>query len=180
MSRYCAFEIICFCGGLDALGALVGIPKLSLRAGFDKGRMDILLEKDSEFFIEYLSADLAIPPTYYRRLRKVLLDDMKLESVPATLGACAVSKFQQILSGIVDCFGTPLTSERVFGTVRKKYKLYNKGTGRYRTKTISTLTLARTLFEGIMSEGYHGGRTETNHTGPSDAGVELFDVDLKS
>ena len=164
---------------LDALGELVGVAKVELPSGFTKDRMDLLLERDQVLFEKYLRADLDIPQRYYARLRS-LLRGRGLRDVPPTLGACAVAMFKQAASSLADGAGRPLTQERIFGTATTKTRAYSRASGRYMTRKASEVSLARRLSEQIMAAGYHGGRTETASTGPSEPGRTLNDLDLRS
>lgn len=164
---------------LDALGDLVGVPKVDLPEGFTKDRMDLLLKREPALFEKYLRADLDIPQRYYARLRS-LLRQRGLRDVPPTLGACAVALFRQAASSLADGAGRPLTLDRLFGTATTETRAYSRGSGRYVTRKATEASLARRLSEQIMAAGYHGGRTETASTGPSEPGRTLNDLDLSS
>ncbi|MGC2857563.1 DNA polymerase [Novispirillum sp. DQ9] len=164
---------------LDAIGALVGVPKVELPEGFTKDRMDLLLEKEPALFERYLRADLEIPYRYYARLRS-LLRGRGLRDVPPTLGACAVALFRQTTGTLRDAGGNELTQERLFGTEITETRSYSRASGRYVTRRITEVSLARRLSEHVMAAGYHGGRTETACTGPSEPGRLLYDLDLRS
>jgi hypothetical protein len=164
---------------LDAIGQLVGVPKVALPAGYDKARMDVLLENDRSAFERYLTADLAIPPLYYGRLRK-LLRELGLRNVPPTLGACSVGLFRSMLPTQLDATGAPLTMDALFGVETVQRLVYAPGTGRYRRFSTRGVTLERAMFDTFMGAAYHGGRTETFETGPSRPNETLYDIDLKS
>lgn len=164
---------------LDAIGLMVGIPKVELPPEFDKSRMDLLVLKDKALAEKYLRADLAIPMLYFQRLRR-LVRRLGLKDVPPTLGGTATALLSKVLKPLRDRDGAPVTLERIFATEARKSKVYSRSTGRYRTVTVRQSRLARTMFEDFMAEGYHGGRTETFETGPSPAGELLNDIDLRS
>ena len=166
-------------GSLEAIGELVGLPKVELPAGYDKARMDIFVRDDRQGAERYLRRDLEIPTRYYQRI-KGLMAGIGLTHVPPTLGAAAIAKFRMVLREQVGVDGNPITHERLFGIEHQKGKAYSRARGAYYTRLVTTTTVARRMFEALMADSYHGGRTEVSDTGRSEPGQEIHDIDAMS
>ena len=164
---------------LDELGALVGLPKVELPAGYDKSRMDLLFADRREDAELYLRRDLEIPLRYFRRIEKVMAG-IGVSPVPPTLGAAAISKFMSVLKQQTADDGSPITPDRFFSIERTSKKVYSRASGRYRTISVSAISIARGVSEYLMAKSYQGGRTEVYETGPSEPGAVLNDIDMKS
>ena len=167
------------CKSLEAIGVLVGVAKVTLPSGHDKSRMGRFFEEHRDLAEKYLLADLDITTKYFRQLES-LFADLGMTSVPPTLGAAAVRLFEKTLRGLTDAKGNAVTRERLFGIEKKKERRYSRTTGRFYTFQTEEMSAEREMFERFNGRGYVGGRTESQLSGPTPAGLRLHDIDLKS
>ncbi len=166
-------------GSLEALGELLGLPKVELPEGYDKSRMDRLFRDRKAEGERYLGRDLEIPIAWYERLHGTM-GRIGIRGVPPTLAAAAVAKFRLTLRDLRSADGLPVTYERVFAVERRKQKVYSKARGHYFTRSTTEVDFDRRATDPIMAEAYHGGRTEVFETGPSEPGELLHDIDKKN
>lgn len=80
--------------GLDAVGELIGVPKLELPEGYDKSDMERLLKEQPEFFEEYALRDAEITVLYGLRMRQ-FARGLGLAQMPVTIGSMAAQWFIQ-------------------------------------------------------------------------------------
>jgi len=75
---------------LEALGKLLGMPKVELPAGYSKDRMDLFLRDHPEMFEEYALRDAVIPALWVARVYGLLLERLGIKKKVVTLGGAAV------------------------------------------------------------------------------------------
>ncbi len=159
---------------LEALGALLGYPKIKLPEGYHADRMDRFQAEQPALFDAYLRRDAEITARYARRFAMFCTERLGLTRVPGTLGGAAVMLFRRMLKqGGVD-------ESVLFGTLSVKRTRYSKATGRMLTVRERVPAFANRLINEAAGDAYHGGRTETYVTGPVHAGDLLRDIDLRS
>ncbi len=159
---------------LEALGALLGYPKIKLPDGYDASRMDVFQAEQPALFENYLRRDAEITARYAQRFAMFCTERLDLPTVPGTLGGAGVMLFRRMLKqGGVD-------ESVLFGTQSVKRTRYSKATGRMLTVRERLPTFATRLTNEAAGDAYHGGRTETFLTGPVHAGDLLRDIDLRS
>jgi hypothetical protein len=158
---------------LDALGELLGYPKLKLPPGYDPSEMDRFRDDRPEEFRAYLLRDAEITARYAQRFLQFCARDLGLRRPPGTLGAAAVA----VLLAELKEMG--VDRQALYGLKTVKTLGYSRTLHRRRTTRQDTLTFAASLVDLVASDAYSGGRAETFMTGPICCGV-LRDIDLRS
>lgn len=159
---------------LEALGALLGYPKIALPDGYHASRMDVFKAERPALFENYLRRDAEITARYAQRFAMFCTDRLGLTRVPGTLGGAAVMLFRRMLKqgGVAESV--------LFGTQSVKRTRYSKATGKMFTVRERVPAFAARLINEAAGDAYHGGRTETYLTGPVHADNLLRDIDLRS
>lgn len=158
---------------LDALGELVGYPKLELPAGYEKEDMGRFKDEQPQMFQAYLLRDAEVTARYALRYTAFCRDVLKLKKPRATLGSTAVAYFLATLKAM------KIDRMKAFGQRTVTMTRYSRETGRVYKVRETVLGFARAVIDGAGAEAYSGGRTETFITGPV-AAAELRDIDLRS
>ncbi|MGE4480832.1 DNA polymerase [Acidocella sp.] len=159
---------------LEALGALLGYPKIRLPDGYHASGMDVFQAEQPALFDAYLRRDAEITARYAQRFAMFCTERLGLPMVPGTLGGAAVMLFRRMLKqGGID-------ESVLFGTRLVERTRYLKATGKMITVRERLPTFATRLINEAAGDAYHGGRTETFLTGPVHAGDLLRDIDLRS
>ena len=157
---------------LEALGELLGRPKLALPPGQSPAEMGRFKQENPEQFFLYLRRDAEIVARYAQRFDRFCRNSLGLRGMPSTLGGAAVAVLQRGLKE------AGLDRREVFGLRKIRRPGYSAATGHRMTVTSEVLTFAAKLVDGVAADAYSGGRTETFMTGPI-AGP-LHDVDERS
>jgi hypothetical protein len=154
---------------LEALGDLHGIQKIELPDGI-KERMGELLIQGPELFEKYAVRDAEICANHLEFMFE-FSSDLGLSKVPATLGGLAVAYTEECWKEI------GLSVAEVSGTESIKDSRWNSSAGRPITKTKIVPIAARSNFEKLAIECYHGGRNEMYVFGPTEKAL-FTDYDL--
>lgn len=156
--------------GLDAVGELIGIPKLTLPDGYSKSDMKRFMLEQPELFDAYAINDAKIAVIYGLKMQE-FAGSLGLKSLPATIGSIAVNIF--ILS--LDKLGLDLNT--ALGVEQITEEIWDEHRGKPRTIKRNQATPARQLFEELARLSYAGGRNETYMFGPTVPGV-FHDIDI--
>lgn len=137
---------------LDALGEVVGIPKLK-DDSIDKSRMDLLLKEDPGLFFDYAGRDSVVTLLYASRLY-----GFNCEMAP-TLTSAAATAFRGLMSEYLECSGTE-DFDRVYRGLEKvgRGKVKNeRGPGYLDVSSKEPLSSDANLVQLFASEAFHGG-----------------------
>jgi len=145
--------------GLESVGELLGLPKLTLPNGHSKSRMDIFLAEEPEAFEAYAIRDAEIAVLYGLRATHFAKNELGLKGLPPTIGSSAVKVFMKDMSqddyhlnyGLV-------TSTKTFWSKTKQHVL---------TRNTVEPGPSRLLFENFFTSCYLGGWNECFEVGPS-------------
>jgi len=143
---------------LEALGKLLGMPKVDLPEGYSKDRMDLFLRDHPKLFEEYALRDAVIPALWVARVYGLLLERLGIKRKVVTLGGAAV----EMVKGQAKACGIEL----------------HKSLGRDEKKTQPLAHLMSTV--AIAAQSYHGGYNLAAALGFSPEGKELADLDIKA
>ena len=142
---------------LDAIGKLLGIPKIELPAGYTKDRMDLFLRDHPKLFKKYALTDSLIPAMYVARIYRLMLDRLGISKRVITNGGAAVELVKlQAKSKNIDL-------NQFLGQDKPKRPYQH---------------LATKI--AIAAQSYHGGCNMATALGFSPAGKQLIDLDIKS
>lgn len=158
---------------LDALGEVVGIPKLKDES-IDKSRMDKLLKEDPALFFDYASRDSVVTLLYASRLYGYNSE------IARTLTSAAATAFRGLMSEYLGCSGTE-DFDRVYRGLEKvgRGKVKNeRGPGYLDVTSKEPLSSDANLVQLFASESYHGGFNSSFRIGWIDK--QTRDYDLQS
>lgn len=156
---------------LAQIGDLLDLPKLDLPEGYQKDRMDLLLQGDKEAFEEYGLRDSEIAVRFYLRLMDFAERQTGKRSLPSTAPNLAIRIFEKTLeAGQVDF-------NAAFGVVKTTRTYWNSSRDKMQTKSEKTSTPIRAINEPFIASCYSGGRNECYTFGPTTIGV-YNDFDL--
>ncbi len=156
--------------GLDAVGEMIGVDKLSIPAPYCITRMDELLEGDKEFFQRYAIRDAEIAVKYGLRMHEFARDVLNLKKLPLTIGSCAVSLFRSLFDK-PDCF------DEVFGIKYVESQIWDDKKQKVKKRKHRVETVSRRFHSQFATDAFHGGRNECYVFGPTPVG-RYFDYDL--
>ena len=156
--------------GLDAVGEMIGIPKLPIPPPYCITRMDELLEGDQEFFARYALRDAEIAVKYGLWMHDYVRKRLKLKNLPPTIGSCAVAKFRSLFAN-TDNFN------EVFGVKYVESQLWDEERQKVRKRERRVETVSRRFHAQFATDAFHGGRNECYVFGPTPKG-HYFDYDL--
>ena len=142
---------------LDAIGKLLGIPKIELPEGHSKDRMDLFLTDHPKLFEKYALTDAVIAAKWVARIYRMLLDRFGIGKRVITLGGAAVELVKR-QAKIKD-----IELNGFLGLVKPKQPMAH---------------LASLI--AIAAQSYHGGYNIATALGLSPEGRELFDLDIKA
>jgi len=149
--------------GLDAVGELIGLPKLDIPEPYDKSRMDLYLENDKEGFEAYAIRDAEIAVLYGLKATVFVKEDLQLKGMPPSIAGLAVNYF------------TRETPDDALQSIYGMHTVSNTGWNSNKNSVVTWKkncpTPARLLFEAHFIESYYGGRNECFMVGPTDIGV---------
>jgi hypothetical protein len=143
---------------LEALGKLLGVPKIELPEGYTKDRMDLFLRDHPEKFEEYALRDAVIPALWVVKTYGLLLDRLGIRKKVVTLGGAAV----ELVKGQAKAQGIEL--HEFLGRDKKKKQP--------RAHLMSTIAIA--------AQAYHGGYNLAAALGFSPEGKQLSVLDIRS
>lgn len=157
--------------GLAECGELLGLPKLTIPAPYSITNMREYLLGDRAGFEAYALRDAEIAVRYALQVRNFCARELMIDSVPATIGAMAVSRFTKTLKE------NNMSPEVCLGTHIKTRELWLTEKQAFRTIKNPASVPSRELFETFPINCYHGGRNECFMMGvtPSD---HWYDYDL--
>lgn len=158
---------------LDALGEVVGIPKLK-DDSIDKSRMDKLLKEDPALFFDYASRDSVVTLLYSSRLY-----GSNCEMAP-TLTSAAATAFRGLMSEYLGCSGTE-DFDKVYRGLEKvgRGKVKNEnGPGYLDVSSKEPVSSDANLVQLFASESFHGGFNGSFRIGWIDK--PTWDYDLQS
>jgi hypothetical protein len=141
----------------EAIGSLLGEPKVNLPEGYSKDRMDLFLRDHPELFEKYALTDAVIPARWVARTYRLLLERLGIGKKVITLGGAAV--------------------ELVRKEAKRKGIDLNKFLGHEKPK--QPLAHLAPLI-AIAAQAYHGGYNIATALGFSPEGKELVDLDIRA
>jgi len=156
--------------GLDAVGEMIGVDKLTIPPPYSITRMDELLAGDRDFFQRYAIRDAEIAVKYGLKMHEFSREVLGLKKTPLTIGACAVSLFQKMFED-KDYFN------EVFGVRYVESQFWNDGKHAPRRRRTKEATVSRRFHAQFATDAFHGGRNECYVFGPTPVG-RYFDYDL--
>jgi len=155
--------------GLDAVGELIGFPKLEIPDEYDKSRMDLYLKHDKEGFEAYAIRDAVIAVLYGLKATVFAKKELKLKGMPSSIAGLAINYFTREKSKdeLQSIYGMETVSHTGWNTTKNVPV----------TRHHDCPTPARLLFEAHFIESYFGGRNECFMVGPTAMGIwDDFDL----
>jgi hypothetical protein len=156
---------------LERIGAWLHFPKLELPDGFEKDRMDLLLQNDKSAFEAYATRDAEIPVRFLEDLEGFAAAEVDCNQLPATVSGLAVSLLKKEIKDAGHSFSES------WGLVKHKTEAWNNNQGKVCSKTDIVPCPMRKIADPFVIMTYHGGRNECFYGGPTDTG-QWFDYDL--
>jgi hypothetical protein len=156
---------------LDRIGEWLDLPKLELRDGYAKDRMDLLLQGDKPAFEGYAMRDAEITVRFLQHLEVFSATEVDCNVLPATVSSLAVSLLKKEIKSANHSF------DDSWGLIKTKTEAWNKNKGKVCSRTETVPCPARQIADPFVIMTYHGGRNECFYVGPTDIG-DWFDYDL--
>lgn len=174
---------------LEALGALLGLPKIDLPPGYSIARMDEFLAGNRQAFMDYGLRDAEIAVMYYIKALEFARNNIwknaaaggtsdederggnQRKKLPVSAGALGV----QLLLRLIEEHG--LDRNEIFGLVDSTRTEWNSTTQRIVKAKITELNPDLDFHAKFVTDRFFGGRNETFYTGPTDIGC-IHDYDL--
>lgn len=161
--------------GLDAAGELIGVAKLDLPDGYEKGEMARLLAEKPEAFEAYAMRDAEIAVRYGLQVRQFVSDEIGLKGLPPTIGSLAATLCRRLME---EQYGDKDDFLRIFGKERVNKRTYwHEQKNRPQHVEQVRLTAGREYREAFATSSYLGGRNECAWLGPTQIG-DFHDYDL--
>ena len=159
--------------GLEHLGEIVNLPKLSIPEPYSIENMKDYLEQDRKGFEAYAMRDAEIVHRYVMQILDFTENEFGQAFLPVTLASLAVSLFQKELKT------QKIDNHSFFGKHKEKIPRYQPDRKAYRTFTQVKDGGGALTLKAFASESYHGGRNEAFTCGYTPEG-EYYDYDLPS
>lgn len=156
---------------LERIGAWLDFEKLELPDGYEKDRMDLLLQNDKLAFEAYAIRDAEIPVRFLKHLEEFAAAEVGCDQLPATVSSLAVSLLKKEIKDAGHSFSES------WGLVKHKTEAWNNNEGKVCSKTDIVPCPMRRIADPFVIMTYHGGRNECFYGGPTDTG-DWFDYDL--
>jgi hypothetical protein len=156
---------------LERIGAWLDFPKLELPDGYEKDRMDLLLQNDKPAFEAYAMRDAEIPVRFLKHLEDFAAAEVACNQLPATVSSLAVSLLKKEIKDAGHSFSES------WGLVQHKTEAWNNNEGKVFSKVDIIPCPMRQIADPFVIMTYHGGRNECFYGGPTDTG-NWFDYDL--
>ncbi len=116
--------------GLAECGELLGLPKLTIPAPYSITNMREYLLGDRAGFEAYALRDAEIAVRYALQVRNFCARELMIDSVPATIGAMAVSRFTKTLKennmSPEVCLGTHIKTRELWLTEKQAFRTIKK------------------------------------------------------
>ena len=164
--------------GVNVVGDMLGIPKLTIPEPYSIEQMDEYLEGDPAGFKAYAMRDAEITCEYGLAMYSFAQDQLGLDGLPATLGACSVAYFMNSLRDFEHLKDPDLSFFSLFGFKYEYEEQWNAKTNRIQPKRKKVLTPASKFNRDFVIDCCAGGRNEAYYVGPTPVG-RWVDVDLR-
>ena len=164
--------------GLSVVGDMLEMPKLTIPEPYSIARMDEYLEGDPAGFEAYAMRDAEIACEYGLAMYGFAQDQLGLDGLPATLGACSVAYFMNSLRDFEHLKDPDLSFFSLFGFKYEFEEQWNGKTNRVQRKRKKVLTPASKFHRDFVTDCCAGGRNEAFYVGPTPVG-RFVDVDLR-